>query len=46
MQTSTAERIRATVREAYGAVANQKQQGGCKADGFNTFSRFGSLLSP
>lgn len=29
MQTSTAEQIRATVREAYGAVASQKQQGGC-----------------
>jgi len=29
MQTSTADQIRATVREAYGAVASQKQQGGC-----------------
>ena len=29
MQTSTADRIRATVREAYGAVASQQQQGGC-----------------
>ena len=31
MQPSTAEQIRATVREAYGAVASQKQQGGCCA---------------
>ncbi len=29
MQTSTADQIRATVREAYGAVASQRQQGGC-----------------
>jgi arsenite methyltransferase len=29
MQTSTADEIRATVREAYGAVASLKQQGGC-----------------
>ncbi len=29
MQTSTADQIRATVREAYGAVASQQQQGGC-----------------
>ena len=29
MQTSTPDQIRATVREAYGAVASQKQQGGC-----------------
>jgi arsenite methyltransferase len=33
MQTSTAEQIRATVREAYGAVASQKQQGGCCGGG-------------
>jgi|SRR5690606_33683091 len=33
MQTSTADRIRATVREAYGAVASQKQQGGCCTGG-------------
>ena len=33
MQTSTADRIRATVREAYGAVATQKQQGGCCGGG-------------
>lgn len=29
MQSSTADRIRATVREAYGAVASQQQQSGC-----------------
>lgn len=29
MQTTTADQIRATVREAYGAVASQTQQGGC-----------------
>ena len=29
MQTSTPDQIRATVREAYGAVASQKQQGRC-----------------
>src|SRR5690606_10330508 len=29
MQTSTADQIRATVREAYGAVATRQQQGGC-----------------
>ena len=29
MQTSTADQIRATVREAYGAVASQQHQGGC-----------------
>jgi arsenite methyltransferase len=33
MQTSTADQIRATVREAYGAVATQKQQGGCCGGG-------------
>jgi arsenite methyltransferase len=33
MQTSTADQIRATVREAYGAVASQKQQGGCCTGG-------------
>ena len=36
MQTSTADRIRATVREAYGAVATQKQQGGCCGGGAAT----------
>ena len=29
MPTSTADQIRATVREAYGAVASQQQHGGC-----------------
>lgn len=29
MQTTTPDRIRATVREAYGAVASRKQHGGC-----------------
>jgi arsenite methyltransferase len=33
MQTSTADQIRATVREAYGAVATQRQQGGCCGGG-------------
>lgn len=33
MQTSTADRIRATVREAYGAVASRRQQGGCCSAG-------------
>jgi arsenite methyltransferase len=36
MQTSTADQIRATVREAYGAVASQKQQGGCCGAGEGT----------
>lgn len=36
MQTSTAEQIRATVREAYGAVASQTQQGGCCSGGAGT----------
>jgi len=36
MQASTAEQIRATVREAYGAVASQKQQGGCCGGGGGT----------
>jgi arsenite methyltransferase len=36
MQTSTAEQIRATVRQAYGAVASQKQQGGCCGGGATT----------
>jgi arsenite methyltransferase len=36
MQTSTADQIRATVREAYGAVASQKQQGGCCGGGAGT----------
>jgi SAM-dependent methyltransferase len=29
MSSTTADQIRATVREAYGAVANRQQQGGC-----------------
>ena len=29
MQTSTSEQIRATVREAYGAIATKKEQSGC-----------------
>ena len=33
MQTSTSEQIRATVRQAYGAIATQKQQSGCCAGG-------------
>jgi arsenite methyltransferase len=33
MQTSTSEQIRATVREAYGAIATQKQQSGCCGTG-------------
>ena len=36
MQTSTADQIRATVRDAYGAVASQKQQGGCCGGGGGT----------
>jgi arsenite methyltransferase len=36
MQTSTADQIRATVREAYGAVASQQQQGGCCTGGGGT----------
>lgn len=33
MLTSTAEQIRATVREAYGAIASQTQRGGCCSGG-------------
>jgi SAM-dependent methyltransferase len=33
MDTATADQIRATVREAYGTVASQKQQGGCCGGG-------------
>lgn len=36
MQASTADQIRATVREAYGAVASQKQRGGCCSAGGGT----------
>src|SRR5918994_1718755 len=33
MQTSNSEQIRATVREAYGAIATQEQQSGCCGSG-------------
>jgi arsenite methyltransferase len=33
MQTSTADQIRATVREAYGAIASEKQHAGCCGGG-------------
>jgi arsenite methyltransferase len=33
MESATAEQIRATVREAYGAVATRRQQGGCCGGG-------------
>jgi arsenite methyltransferase len=33
MQTSTANQIRATVREAYGAIASEQQQAGCCGGG-------------
>lgn len=33
MQTTTADQIRATVRQAYGAIASEKRQGGCCAAG-------------
>jgi SAM-dependent methyltransferase len=33
MQTSTADQIKATVREAYGAIAAARQQGGCCGGG-------------
>ena len=36
MQTSRADQIRATVREAYGPVASQKQRGGCCGGGGGT----------
>lgn len=36
MQTSTADQIRAMVREAYGAVASQNQRGGCCGGGGGT----------
>jgi arsenite methyltransferase len=42
MQTSTSEQIRATVREAYGAIAAQKQQGGCCGSGASCCSPAGS----
>lgn len=40
--TSTAEQIRATVREAYGAVASQKQQSGCCGGGTSCCGPTGS----
>ena len=42
MQTSTPDQIRATVREAYGAVASQKQQGGCCGGGTSSCGPTGS----
>jgi arsenite methyltransferase len=42
MQTSTSERIRATVREAYGAIASQKQQSGCCGGGASCCGPTGS----
>ncbi len=42
MQTATPDRIRATVREAYGAVASQKQQGGCCGGGTSCCGPSGS----
>lgn len=36
METSTADQIRATVRQAYGAVASQKQRDGCCGGGVGT----------
>ena len=42
MQTSTSEQIRATVREAYGAIATQKQQSGCCGTGASCCGPAGS----
>jgi len=42
MQTSTPDQIRATVREAYGAVASQKQHGGCCGGGTSCCGPTGS----
>jgi SAM-dependent methyltransferase len=42
MQTSTPEQIRATVREAYGAIATQKQQSGCCGSGVSCCGPAGS----
>jgi SAM-dependent methyltransferase len=42
MQTSTPDQIRATVREAYGAVASQKQQAGCCGGGTSCCGPTGS----
>src|SRR5688572_10595233 len=42
MQTSTPDQIRATVRQAYGAVASQKQQAGCCGGGTSCCGHTGS----
>jgi arsenite methyltransferase len=42
MQTSTSEQIHATVREAYGAIATQKQQSGCCGSGASCCGPTGS----
>ena len=42
MQTSTPDQIRATVREAYGAIATQQQQSGCCAGGASCCGPTGS----
>ena len=42
MQTSTSDQIRATVRQAYGAVATQKQQSGCCGGGTSCCGPTGS----
>jgi arsenite methyltransferase len=41
MQTSTADQIRATVRQAYGAIASEKRQGGCCGSGASCCSTTG-----
>jgi arsenite methyltransferase len=46
MQTSTSEKIRATVREAYGAIATQKQQSGCCVTGASCCGPGGSSSRP
>lgn len=42
MQTSTPDQIRATVRQAYGAVVTRKQQGGCCGGGTSCCGPTGS----
>jgi arsenite methyltransferase len=42
MQTSTSEQVHATVREAYGAIATQKQQSGCCGSGASCCGPIGS----
>jgi arsenite methyltransferase len=42
MESATADQIRATVREAYGAVASQKQPGGCCSGGTSCCGPAGS----